>query len=150
MLDHQDRAVGCRLADQRRDQSDVLMAETGHRLVEQQHHRIERQCRRDFERPLAPIGQFNREHLREPGETHGFEQRIGPRIEAVQDAFRAPEMKRVAELSLQRHTHVVAHRQMREHRGDLERTHHAAPCDVGRTRGGDVVTVIDNAPGGRL
>src|SRR5207248_2974802 len=43
VLDHQDRALGCRLADQRRYQSDVLMAETGHRLVEQQHHRIERQ-----------------------------------------------------------------------------------------------------------
>src|SRR5258708_29426076 len=42
--DHQDRAVGCHLADQRRDQSDILLAETGHRLVEQQHHRIERQC----------------------------------------------------------------------------------------------------------
>src|SRR5438270_10811461 len=37
MLDHQDRAVGCHLADQHRDQSDVFMAETGHRLIEQQH-----------------------------------------------------------------------------------------------------------------
>src|SRR5260370_22171208 len=37
MLDHQDRTVGCHLADQRRDQSDILLSETDHRFVEQQH-----------------------------------------------------------------------------------------------------------------
>jgi len=39
---------------------------------------------------------------------------------------------------------------VREHRGDLKRTHHAPPGDLGRGLGGDVMTVIDDPPGGRL
>src|SRR3984885_5619158 len=43
VLDHQDRAIGRDAPDQRRDPIDVLMAHARHRLVEQQHFRIERQ-----------------------------------------------------------------------------------------------------------
>src|SRR5436853_4337622 len=39
---------------------------------------------------------------------------------------------------------------MWEHRGNLERADHAAPGDVGRARGGNIVTCIDDPPGGRL
>src|ERR1700761_9404716 len=56
MFDHQD-GVFCRNPlDQGGDLVDVLMAHTGHRLVQQHHLRIERQGRRDLQGALAAIG----------------------------------------------------------------------------------------------
>src|SRR5258708_6578895 len=46
VLDHQHRAVPRGLANEPGDAPDILLAETGGRLVEQQQFGIERQCRR--------------------------------------------------------------------------------------------------------
>src|SRR5262245_21431090 len=43
VLDHQHRAICCDRFDERADAVDVLVSHSGHRLVEQQHFRIERQ-----------------------------------------------------------------------------------------------------------
>src|SRR6516162_10214332 len=94
MLDHQHRAICRHLADQRRDPPDILLAEPGHRLVEQQHRGIERQSRGNFERSLAAIRQFARKRLRIPCQADRIEQRAGTRVEAVENALRAPEMIR--------------------------------------------------------
>src|SRR6266702_2882545 len=52
VLDHQHRAIRRDGLDQRRNARDVLLAEPGHRLVEQQHLGIERKGGRDLSRTL--------------------------------------------------------------------------------------------------
>ena len=58
-------------------------------------------------------------------------------------------MKAVALLLLQGNADVVEHAQFREHRRDLERSHHALAGNRRRLHPGDVFTVEINATGGR-
>ena len=60
MLHHQHGTIGRHALDQLRDAVDVLMAHACRRLVEQQHLRIERERRCNFQRALAAIGKFDR------------------------------------------------------------------------------------------
>ena len=74
VLDHQDRAVGGDAPDQRGDAVDVLVAHARHRLVEQQHFRIERERGGDLQRALAAIGDFAGDAVGEFGEADVVEQ----------------------------------------------------------------------------
>ena len=65
VLDHQHGAVGGDRLDERADAVDVLVSHAGHRLVEQQHFRVERQGGGDLERALAAVGQFDRRGMGE-------------------------------------------------------------------------------------
>src|SRR5690242_3878910 len=64
VLDHQHGAIFCQRADDARDHADILMAHAGHRLVEQQHLRVERQCGRDLQHALAAIREIAGETMR--------------------------------------------------------------------------------------
>src|ERR1700733_11769810 len=69
VLDHQHGALVGERSDQRADAGDVVVAHAGHRLVEQQHLRLERQSGGDFQKALPAIGQFDRQRIhvrREP------------------------------------------------------------------------------------
>src|SRR5262245_20936215 len=56
VLHHQDGAVLGNAPDQRRRALDIFRTHAGHRLVEQQHVRIERQRGGNLEGALAPVG----------------------------------------------------------------------------------------------
>ena len=58
-------------------------------------------------------------------------------------------MKGGAEFALQADTHVLQHRQVWKHGGNLERADDAAARDLGRLRVGDVLAVVENVAGGR-
>src|SRR3954467_12715026 len=150
VLDHQHRPVARRAPDQLGDAADILLPEAGHRLVEQHHLGGERQGRRDLERPLPPISKGRGEAVLEPGEPDRIEQLVGTLVQAVEHAFRAPEMKRVAERALQRNPDILAYAQMREHGGDLERANEAATRDVGGSLIGDIAAVVEDAAAARL
>ena len=150
VLDHQHRAVPRDLPDQSGNAADILVAETGHRLVEQHHLGIERQRRGDLEGALAAIRQSGGGVLGEPGQPDGVEQRLGAGFEPVEHALGAPEMEGIAERPLQCDPDVLAHAQVREHRRNLERAHQAPSRDIGRPRRRDVAPVIEDGPGGRF
>ena len=78
VLDHQHRAIGGDAADQLDDAVDVLVPHARHRLVEQQHFRLERQRGGDFQRALAAIGDFARDVMGEIGEADVVEQFHAP------------------------------------------------------------------------
>src|ERR1700722_11678349 len=59
VLDHQHGALVGERSDQRADAGDVVVAHAAHRLVEQQHLRLERQRGRDFQKALPAIRQFD-------------------------------------------------------------------------------------------
>src|SRR5207237_7863175 len=62
----------------------------------------------------------------------------------VEHALGAPEVERVAALSLQREAHVLEHREVREHRRDLERAHEPHARDRRRVRAGDLATPVED------
>src|SRR4051794_25961863 len=74
MLDHQDGVFGRDALDQRRDLVDVLVAHTGHRLVQQHHFRIERERGRNLECAFASIGHFDRVRVGEFAQAHVVQQ----------------------------------------------------------------------------
>src|SRR6266849_5459704 len=80
------------------------------------------------------------------GSSDRVEENLGRSVELVENAPRAPEVKRVGELVLQGHADILAHAQMGKDGGDLERPHHAAPGDLGGLEGGDVAAVVDDLP----
>ena len=124
VLDHQHGAVLGDLADQRGDALDVLLAQPGHRLVEQHHLGIERERGGDLERALAAIGQLDRLRL-------GEGRRGRPPRPARARARSAPsstlserqKWNELPQLALQGHAHVLAHREVGKYRRDLERAH---------------------------
>ncbi len=61
------------------------------------------------------------------------------------DLGRLPEVERRAELALQADAHVFQHREMREHRGDLERADDAAARGLRRPLVGDVDPVVQRS-----
>ena len=149
VLDHHDGAAGRDLAYQLDDASDVLVTHALRRLVEQHQFRIEREGRGDFQRTLAAVRQFDRHRIGERREVDRVEQLHRARIERVERARGLPEMKRSAELALQADAHVFEHRQMREHRRDLERADDAAARDLRRLFARDVDAVeVDAAARG--
>src|SRR5438105_14785384 len=60
MLDHQYRSRLRASLDELRDAADVLLAETRHRLIQQQQFRIEREGRDDFVRTAAAVRSYDR------------------------------------------------------------------------------------------
>jgi len=56
----------------------------------------------------------------------------------MQHAFGAPEIERAAAGALQGDANVFDHRQMREYRRNLERTHHAEPRHFGWLERGNI------------
>ena len=146
MLDHQHRAFGRRLPDQRRHAGDVLVPHSGGGLVEEQHSRVEGERGGDLQRPLAPVRQVDRRRRRELGEADILQQRHRPIVEGVERPLRSPEVEGVAALALQGDAHVLEHGQVREYRGDLEGSHHPKSGDVGRLPVGDLGVFIEDAP----
>src|SRR3546814_17602068 len=69
---------------------------------------------------------------------------------SVQAPFGAPEVKRVAERPLERHSNVLEAWEMWEHRRDLERAHHAHAGNPGGPLPGDVSPFEDDQPPCRL
>ena len=131
VLHHQHGALCRHLLDQRRDAADVLAPHAGGRLVEQQHFGLQRQRGGQLEGAFAAVGKLPRRHLGVVGEAHRLEQLQACSFRPS-GLFRAPEMEGGADLSLQRHAHVLEHGQVREHRRDLERAHHALARQLGR------------------
>ena len=149
VFDHQDRAIGGDAPDQGGDAVDVFVAHARHRLVEQQHFRIERERRGDFERALAAVGDLDGDRAGPVGESDIVEQRHRPLVERRQHLLRAPEIERVAALALQRDAHVLERGQMRKHRRNLERADQPQTGDVGGPNRGDVAVVEEDAARGR-
>src|SRR5438874_3155857 len=65
VLDHQDGAVCCNGFDKRADTVDIFVSHPGHRLVEQEHFRIERQGGGDLEGAFATVRQLDRRPMGE-------------------------------------------------------------------------------------
>ena len=113
-------------ADQRDDAVDVLVAHARHRLVEQQHFRIERERGGDLERALAAIGDFARDAVGEVGEPDIVEQRPCARaLSGSSTRLERQKSKLSPRLRCKRDAHVLERGQMRKHRRDLERAHEA-------------------------
>src|SRR3546814_9584065 len=91
-----------------------------------------RQCGRDFESALAAIGELGGHRVPICLETDGAEQFFDAPMESVQAPFGAPEVKRVAERPLERHSNVLDACEMWEHRRDLERAHRSEESRVGK------------------
>src|SRR6185369_508361 len=131
------------------DAVDVLEAHALRRLVEQHQRRRHRERRRDLERALPAIAELDCRQRCVGLEVDRAQQldRLG--VERVERTLGAPELKRRAELSLQRDAHVLEHREMREHGRDLERADDATAGDRRRLLGGDVGAVEDDPARGR-
>src|SRR4029077_11271050 len=97
-----------------------LPADAGHGLVEEQHLGIERECRRDLERALSPIGELAGGRVSKFGEVDVGNELRGSLIEHAKALVREPELMRETILALQGRTQIVAHGEMREHGRDLE------------------------------
>ena len=150
MLDHQHGAVLGDAADQRGDALDILLPEPRHRLVEQHHLGFQREGRGDLQGALAAIGQVDRLLLGERRQPDRLDQLQRALVQLVEHALGAPEEEGIAQLALKRDAHVLTHRQVREHRRDLERPHQAHASDCRRGGTGDVLAVeLDAARGGR-
>src|SRR6185312_9393039 len=141
MLDHQHGAVGGDALDQFGNARNVLVTHAGHRLVEQQHLRIERQSGGNLQGALAAIGQFHRHPVDEGRQADVVDERARRGIVLVENRRRAPEVEGGAALALQRDAHVLQDRHVREHGRYLERAHEAEAGDVGGRQPGDVLTL---------
>src|SRR5699024_8092498 len=97
VVDHEYGALGSDLPNQYSYAADILGAHALGGFVEQQQFRVEGQCRGDFQRPLAAIGQFDTGRVGEVGQADVVEQGHGPLVQRVEDLVRAPEVIRQAE-----------------------------------------------------
>lgn len=93
MFDHQDGVFGRDPLDQRRDLVDVLVPHAGHRFVEQHHLGVERQRRCNFKCALAAVRHLDRRRVGEFAQADVVQELMGARIEAVEHAFRTPEIE---------------------------------------------------------
>lgn len=150
MLDHQDGIFRGDAFDQRRDLVDVLVAHTGHRLVQQHHLGVERERGCDLECALAPVGHLDRGRIGKLAEADIVQQLARAIVEAVEHGFGAPEIERAAVLALKRNTNVFERSEMRKHRRDLERAHQSHARDVGRRHRGDVLPLVEDFSGRRF
>src|SRR5690606_18327427 len=149
VLDHQHRPVLGDAPDQLGDAADVLAAHARHRLVEQQHLGIERECRGDLEGALASVWQLDRALMCMGPEPHVIEQLQGAVVEHVERSLRAPEMKGGAELALQGNADVLEQRQVRKGGRDLEAADKPQARDVRRLQARDILAVIPDDAGRR-
>ena len=99
---------------------------------------------------FRPYGSSTAVDLHDVGQADVVDQRQRALVELVEHAARAPEVERAAALALQRDAHVLQHREMRKHRRDLERAHHAEPRHLGRRLRGDVGALVGDAAPRRL
>src|SRR3954454_15035728 len=90
MLHHHDGSAGSNFANQVDNASDILMTHALGRLVEQHKFRVERECRGDFESPLATIRQLNSKRIRERGEIDCFQQLHRACVEPIERAGGLP------------------------------------------------------------
>ena len=65
-------------------------------------------------------------------------------VELSEQPLGAPEVERVAALSLERDAHVLEHREVREDRGDLEGAHEPHARDGRRPRAGDLTPFVED------
>src|ERR1700726_2507978 len=138
VLDHQHGALVGERSDQRADAGDVVVTHAGHRLVEQQHLRLERQRGGDFQKALPAIGQFDRQRIHIRREPDVGDQRRGLIVERMQHALGPPEIERAAAPALQRDAHVFEHGEMGKYRRDLKRTNQPEAGHLGRLERGNV------------
>src|SRR5262245_1254613 len=110
VLDHQDRAVGSDRLDECADAIDIFVTHAGHRFVEQEHFRVERQRGCDLQRALATVWQFNRRPMGEGRQADIGDQRHGAVVEDIQYTLRSPKVERRSTLALQRDADVFEHR----------------------------------------
>src|SRR5579862_255982 len=148
VFDHQDGAVDRQRFDQRADAIDVLAAHARHRLVEQQHLRLERDRRCDLKRALAAIWQFHRQHRSVGLKSDVREQRAGALIKRVEHLFSAPEIERSPAPALQRDAYVFQHREVRKHGRYLKRADEPQASDIGGPKRRDVAPIENDAPAG--
>src|SRR5262245_42712596 len=149
VLDHQNRPVRGNLLDEIGHPAHVLVSHPLRGLVEQHELGLERERRRDLQGALAAVGQLDGDRLGERAEVDRSEQFERALVERVEAFLRPPEVELGAELALQRDPDVLEHGEVREHRRDLKRADNAAPRDLRRPLGGDVVPVIDDPALGR-
>src|SRR6516225_8808912 len=123
VLDHQHRALGSDCLDERADAIDIFVTHAGHRFVEQEHFRVERQRGCDLQGTLATVWQFNRRPMGEGRQADIGDERHGALVEDVQYTLRAPEVERRSTLALERDADVFQHGQMRENGRDLKRSY---------------------------
>src|SRR5438445_175504 len=81
VLDHQHRASGSDRLDERADAIDIFVTHAGHRFVEQEHFRVERQCGCDLQGTLATVWQFNRRPTGEGRQADIGDERHGAVVE---------------------------------------------------------------------
>src|SRR3974390_657630 len=145
VLDHEHRVLGGYSLDQLCNALDVLVPHAGHRLIEQQHLRIERQGGSDLQRTLAPVRQLNRIPVGVGGDADVVDQLHRAIIELVEGSLRAPEIEGATALALQGDAYVLQHGHMREHGGNLERAREAEPRHFRRRQRRYVAAVVDDA-----
>src|SRR5450631_2089522 len=121
VLDHEHRAPDRDFLDEVLHAIDVLVAHPRGRLVEEHELGLHRERGRDLERALAPIGELARIDLGEALEPDLLEKLHRAAVQHLERLLALPEMKARANGALQRDAHVFEHREVREHRGDLER-----------------------------
>ena len=81
--------------------------------------------------------------------TRRIEKLIRTAVEDAQSAVGSPEMERGAERTLKRDANVLARRQLRIGRRNLERPHQAEQCDIGRRKACDVAPRVVDLAGRR-
>ena len=93
MLHHEDGAPRGQLSNERDDPAHVFAAHPLGRLVEEHQLGLERQGRRELERPLAPVRELDGAGPGVTGEVDRVEQLHSPLVENLEAALRAPEVE---------------------------------------------------------
>ncbi len=140
MLDHQHRAGLRHLADYARYIADILLPHAGHRLVEQQHFRVEGKRRGNLQHTLAAIGKVSGEGVAFAFQADRLDQLVGPGVQPVERRQGQPELGRQSVRTLQCDSHIVEHGKMREYGRNLEGPHEAHPRHLVRRGLRDVCT----------
>ena len=138
MLHHQNGAAFGNFFDQLRHAVHVLVAHALRRFVQQHQLRLQRQRGGQLQCALAAVGQVDGQFVGKRFKIDLCKQFAGLAMQMVQAAFRLPEMKRGAQVALQRGAHVFQHGHVREYRRNLERANDAATRGFGRLLMGDV------------
>src|SRR3984885_3915684 len=149
MLDHQDGAVHRHAADEIGRAIDVLVAHARHRLIKQHHLGLDRKRGPQLQRSLAAIGDFAGFRVGELPQPDVVQQPKRPLVERVERRLGAPEVERLAALSLQRDTNVFKRSQMRKYRRNLERADEPQPRHISRLQIGDVAPIEGDPPARR-
>jgi hypothetical protein len=90
---------------------------------------------------LRAVAQFHRSELGVLFQIYLAQQLQSTVVERIKRSVGTPELETAAELALQRHPHVLQHREVAKTGRDLDRPDHAAAGDVGRRLCGDVLAL---------